>query len=298
MASQQGRLDRRLDLEVVQRIEDRDRHPEPLRQIVPQTGERGSAPGEQDLVEFRLALARGEKSACALDRRREAIHDRRQAVTGQGIQIIILVQALPGLLHGHAERFPEGLLEPAFPHRYVAGQQRTTVSDQADAGDLVTDVDEAERPVARPLVGVLERRLHREGVDLDDRGLEAARLEEPHATFHEVLLGGDDHHLHLRAPAIGVEDLEIEAHAVDVEGNVLLGFPAYDLPRLRLPHAVHADPLHDDVAAGHRGGGRPAADSGPLAYPPQRLDRPLEVHDLPRHDGLRVDRLALEGHQT
>ena len=78
---------------------------------------------------------------------------------------------------------------------------------------------------------------------------------------NEFELRRHEQDVHLQAVAFRVEDLEVEADAVHVERDVLLGLPADDLLGLGHAHAIHLDPFDDDVAAGDRRRGRAGLDS-------------------------------------
>ena len=58
--------------------------------------------------------------------------------------------------------------------------------------------------------------------------------------------------MHLEALLEGIQDLEVQLHALDVERNVLLRFPTYDLTSVRFLHPVHFDLLDDHVVAADR----------------------------------------------
>ena len=81
------------------------------------------------------------------------------------------------------------------------------------------------------LVGVLQR----EGVDVDD-DRRAARLRDDAGVVGNLfLLGGDQQHFHraLRiGAAAGIENLVVQIDVLDVEGDVLLGFPVDRLVEL------------------------------------------------------------------
>ncbi len=130
----------------------------------------------------------------------------------------------------------------------------------------------------------LERVVERERVDVDDIGLEAGVEEERDLVLDQLTLGRHEQHRHLQPLVHGVEDLEIELHALHVEGHVLLGLPADHLAGIGLLHPIHLDPLDDDVAAADRG-------HHLLLFHPRRLEERANgagdqrgVHDLALHD--------------
>ena len=97
-------------------------------------------------------------------------------------------------------------------------------------------------------------------------GLEAGVGEHAKLGLDQLALGGDEQHAHLHAVGIGIEDLEVQLHRLHVERHVLLRFPAHQLARLLLLHALDLDLLDDHVAAADGGddllaSSRPAAAS-------------------------------------
>ena len=69
-------------------------------------------------------------------------------------------------------------------------------------------------------------------------GVEAGVGEDAHLRLDQLALGGDEQHAHLHAVGIGIEDLEVQLHRLHVERHVLLRFPAHQLARLLLLHAL------------------------------------------------------------
>src|SRR5437879_9183183 len=82
---------------------------------------------------------------------------------------------------------------------------------------------------------LLEGVVDGEGIDVDDRGLEARLAEQAHATFDQLALGGDEQDVHLKAFGVGIEDLEIELHVGRSEEHTSeLQSPMYLVCRLLL----------------------------------------------------------------
>jgi hypothetical protein len=100
-------------------------------------------------------------------------------------------------------------------------------------------------------VGVLQR----EGVDVDD-DRRAARLgDDARVVGDLLLLGRDQQHVHRAAGGVArIDDLVIEVDVLDVEGDVLLGFPVDGFGELGLGHDRQRDLLDDDGIARERGG--------------------------------------------
>ena len=99
----------------------------------------------------------------------------------------------------------------------------------------------------------LERVVERERLDVHHRGLETGVGENARLRLDQLALGGDEEHAHLEAVGVGIEDLEVQLHRLHVERHVLLGFPAHQLARLLLFHALDLDFLDDHVAAADGG---------------------------------------------
>jgi hypothetical protein len=104
--------------------------------------------------------------------------------------------------------------------------------------------------------------VQREGVDVDHAGLEARIGEDAQLGFDQLALGRDEQHAHLDAVVVGIEDLEVQLHRLHVERHVLLRFPAHQLTRLLLLHALDLDLLDDHVATAHGGHDLLALDVG------------------------------------
>ena len=105
----------------------------------------------------------------------------------------------------------------------------------------MSDVDQADDAVHRVGMIDLERVVQREGVDVDDRRLEAGVGEDADLRLDQLALGGDEQHAHLDAVAVGIENLEVELDRFHVERHVLLGFPAHQLARLLLPSRARSE---------------------------------------------------------
>src|SRR5690606_20517237 len=104
-------------------------------------------------------------------------------------------------------------------------------------------------------------------------------------------------HAHLRPLLLWVENLEVQLNAFHVEGDVLLGFPVEDLPRVRLRQAIHPNLLDDHVPTAHRSG-------DPARLHPEGLDHFLDgvhhrprVHDLSLDDRVGSERKGRQAHQ-
>ena len=100
--------------------------------------------------------------------------------------------------------------------------------------DFVADVDQADETLHRFGVVDLEGVVQREGIDIDDRGLDRLR-RAVQLDLDQLTLGRDQQHRHLQTLAGRIQDLEIQLDVVHVEGDVLLGLPPDDLAGLGSP---------------------------------------------------------------
>ena len=120
--------------------------------------------------------------------------------------------------------------------------------EDVDVGDRGADVDQRDDAAGLDrvvgLVGVLEG----EGVHVhEDRRL-AGLGDDARVVGDLVLLDGDQQDVH-RLAAAGLEHDVVEVDVVDVEGDVLLGFPADRLGQLLGGHGRQGDLLDDDGVA-------------------------------------------------
>ena len=99
------------------------------------------------------------------------------------------------------------------------------------------------------LVGVLQG----EGVDVHDDRRAPGLGDDAGVVADLVLLRRHQQHVHgaLRRRR-GDQDLVVEVHVLDVEGDVLLGFPVDGLGELLLGHRRQRDLLDDDRVTGQR----------------------------------------------
>ena len=146
------------------------------------------------------------------------------------------------------------------------------------------------------LVGVLER----EGVDVDDhRG--APGLGDHAGVVGDLLfLRGDQQHVHRPLAAGGVaavEDLVVEVDVLDVERDVLLGFPVDRLGELGLGHHRQRDLLDDDGVARERGGDVLGLDAAAVEQAADRVGHGGAIDDRAVDDAVGRHRLGAEaGH--
>ena len=121
-------------------------------------------------------------------------------------------------------------------------------------------------------------------------GLEAGVGEHAQLGLDQLALGGDEQHAHLHAVAIGIEDLEVQLHRLHVERHVLLRFPAHQLARLLLLHALDLDLLDDHVAAADGGDDLLRLDAGRGERALDRLGDDAGIHHFAFDDGVGEQR--------
>ena len=115
----------------------------------------------------------------------------------------------------------------------------------------MADVGHCGNALHRLRIAQLERVVQSESVYVHLLGLQTRVGEQRDLALHQLPFRRDEQHVHLQAVAVGIEHLEVELHSLDVEGDVLLRFPAHDFRRIRLLHAIDLNLLHNHVAATH-----------------------------------------------
>jgi hypothetical protein len=143
---------------------------------------------------------------------------------------------------------------------------------------MFSDVDELE--------GVLDA----ERVDVDDLGLEARLAHDAGEVVDLVLLRGHEQEVHLTGLGAAAQDLVVDVHDLDVEGNVLLGLPRDLLGELGLRHDGDGDLADDDALPVDADGNVTRGNA--LRGPDRRegVDDGRAVHDVAVDDGLRGQR--------
>ena len=142
-------------------------------------------------------------------------------------------------------------------------------------------------------VGVLER----EGVDVDDDRRAAGLGDDAGVVGDLVLLRRDQQHVHgALAVAVGRrQDLVVEVDVLDVEGDVLLGFPVDRLGQLLLGHRGQRDLLDDDRVARQRRGDVLGPELGVGEQAPHRVGDRAAVDDRAVDDAVGRNRLDADG---
>jgi hypothetical protein len=109
-----------------------------------------------------------------------------------------------------------------------------------------------------------------------------------------VLLDGHQQHVHLRVAGVFGEDLIVEVHIGQIEGNMLGSFFLDGLRQFLIAHRGQRDLFHDHRVPAHRRGHAPGLD---LIVGEQLGDRArhrARVHDHGIHDDVRGQRFEAQ----
>ena len=102
----------------------------------------------------------------------------------------------------------------------------------------------------------------------------------------DLTFRGDQQDLHLPVARVLVEDLEIEADVLELEGDVIRRLHLQKEPNLLVLHLVHQQPLDDDRAAGDGAHAVGLVDPGLEEGLLDALEEQVPVHDLAFNDRL------------
>ena len=199
---------------------------------------------------------------------------------------IVALQELLRLVGGDAPLALQILAEATRADGDVAREDRDAVVEDVDVRDVVADVDEGDDATHGFGIVDFEGVVEREGVDVHHAGLEARIGEHAQLRFDQLALRRDEQHVHLDAVVVGIEDLEVQLHRLHVERHVLLRFPAHQLARLLLLHALDLDLLDDHVAAADGGHDVLALDVGGGERALNRFRDDARVHHFAFDDGV------------
>jgi hypothetical protein len=142
------------------------------------------------------------------------------------------------------------------------GEVGRAAEEDVDVGLVGPDVEQRDRAVGILLVeGAAARELEsvadREGVDVDDRRLQAQAVEQADVVLDQRALHGYEQHAHLvlrRLDQVIVRQrLAVHDDILDVEGDVLVRFVADGVAQVLLRHARHGQVAHDHGLAVDRG---------------------------------------------
>ncbi len=124
------------------------------------------------------------------------------------------------LLHGFGIRVAAS--------RDVAREDRLRTGEDVDVDGAGAGIEQRDDAGGVETVIHLERVLQREGIDVHDEGRLAGLGDDARIRGDLVFLRGDEQHVHAAlalGPGAGIEDFVVERDVLDVEGDVLLGFP-------------------------------------------------------------------------
>src|SRR5438105_313224 len=294
-----------VDLDPLEGVEDLDRDPDALLDDLEEGRDLRRAAGEVEAGDVRICGGRRVEVEAALDFARhlvgDALDDPLHFLRDHRIGILGLVAAYLQLLRlvvRDVELLLDLLGELVPAHGDVAGEGGETVRQHVDVHHRGAGVDEDHRLAAREVVVDLEGVLHREGVDVDDHGNEPRLRDHRGVVVDHVLLGGDEEDVHLPRSGVllgGGEDLDVDVHVLDVEGDVLLRLPLDALLELVAGHAGHGDLLDDHAVARDPDGHLAVLQLELADQLPDPLDDGGRVHQGAVDDGLGRQRRDAEG---
>ncbi len=162
-----------------------------------------------------------------------------------------------GVLIAQVEFFLQrvGILISA--HRNVAREQRDAAPHDIDIHDAGADVQQRHGLAGIGVVVQLVAVLQREGVDIHDRRRLAGLRQHVGVIQNLVLLHRHQQHVHLRIQRF--QQLVVEIHVGNIEGNMLAGFGLDAVVKLFFGHHGQRYPLHDHRVARNRRGHRSAS---------------------------------------
>src|SRR5205085_11245940 len=140
-----------------------------------------------------------------------------------------------------------------------------------DVGHRCADVDQGQHLPLVDAVVHLVAVLQGEGVDVDQHRDLAGLADHRGVVVDLLLLHGDEDDVDVLAGAGGGEGDVVEVDVVDVEGDVLLGFPLDGLGQLLRRHGRKGDLFDDHGVAGKGGGVIGILDGFFRVQPPDRL---------------------------
>ena len=150
----------------------------------------------------------------------------------------------------------------------------------------------------RDAAAQLEEVLDGEGVDVDDERLELRAPRDLRVVVDLVALGGDQEQVHLTGLGAALEDLVVDVHVLDVEGDVLLRLPLDLLVELGGGHHRHGDLADDHGLAADAESDLALLDLGLREGAAEPVDDGLRVHDVAVDDRLGRERGEAEAHEA
>ena len=203
---------------------------------------------------------------------------------------------LIGLLERQVQLLLQRLGVGVAADRDVAGEDRLVALEDVDVGRARAGVEQHDDLPGLDAVVHFEGVLQREGVDVDDDGGAAGLGDHAGVVGDLFLLRGDQQDVHRRLAAgrvAGIENLVVEVDVLDVEGDVLLGFPVDRLGELGVGHDRQRDLLDDHGVARQRGGDVLRLDLAAVEQPPDRVRDRRAVDDRAVDDAVGRNGLRL-----
>ena len=194
------------------------------------------------------------------DFQRQAFHKRPQQ-----FGFVILRQATVafgciGLFEAHAVLADDVLGQLGAAEGLLPGIDLLTITHHRQVGDVGADIHNRHHlvlPLVRQLaLDQFEGGEGGIGLHVHDRCLEPGRLGHGHPVFHLFLAGGGNQHFHLiRRGRGGTDNLEVQVHFLQGEGNVLVGLGFDEYFQLFFPLPGRNDDLLGDDGRGRQGHG-------------------------------------------
>ena len=181
------------------------------------------------------------------------------------------------------------LVDLDAPEGHVPHEDGGVVLQDVQRGLTGADVDQGDVFTLDVVVG-LKDVLKGEGLDVDDAGGKTDQGGQVDVIVHHLFLGSHQKHAHLAGVVLDLpEELEIQVHIADVEGDVLLGLEMDGFLQLFLRHRLDVDFLDDDRVPADGQGHVGCLDVGGLEQLADDLRHRFRVADGAVLDGARRD---------
>ena len=285
----------------LERIEQLDRRVEALGEDLEESfGARGAA-ADDDAIDAIRRRRRLEEVERLLNLEHHVFADRAQhrprVLEGDAVDRLAALQ-LVGLLVRQVQLLLQRLGVGVAADRDVAGEDRLIALEDVDVGGARPGIEQHHDLPRLDAVVHFEGVLQREGVDVDDHRAAPGLRDHAGVVGDLFLLRGDQQDVHGGLPrqrVAGVQDLVVEVHVLDVEGDVLLGLPVDGFGELRLGHHRQRDLLDDHGVARQGRGDVARLDLAALEQPPDRIRHRRAVDDRAVDDAVRGNGLGAEG---
>ena len=201
------------------------------------------------------------------------------------------------MIEGQVQVLLDGVGVLVAPHRDVTVEDGRAALDDVDVHNGRANVQQRDDAPGVDAVVHLVAVLEGEDVHVHDRGV-LARLADGRGVVADlVLLHRHQQHVHVSARAAAFHDLVVQRDVLDVEGDVLLGFPVDGLGQLLGRHLGQADLLDDHGVARHAGGDVVRLDLLGREEALDGVDDRARIHDGAVDDGLGGKRLEAQVHE-